>query len=92
MKYTPTLVEIIDRISPSFGIISLEDLKSPDCYFIEDQLKDIPTCLSLHNNQHGSAVAACGAVINALKVSQKKINEIKIVINGAGAAGLSITE
>ena len=85
------IVEIIKSISPVFAAINLEDISSPRCFYIEKKLKqdlDIPV---FHDDQHGTAIVVLAALFNALKVVKKKINEVKIIINGAGAAGIATT-
>lgn len=84
------IVRTVELISPSFGGINIEDISAPRCFEIEDRLKkslDIPV---MHDDQHGTAVIVLAGVINALKVVEKKIEDIKIVISGAGAAGTAI--
>lgn len=86
------VVKAVTMIAPGFGGINLEDIKAPDCFFIEEKLKkelDIPV---FHDDQHGTAIVILAALINALKVVNKKIGEIKIIINGAGAAGIATTK
>ncbi len=82
----------VKLMSPTFGGINLEDIKAPDCFIIEQQLKeelDIPV---FHDDQHGTAVICAAGLINALHLSNKKIEEVKIVLNGAGAAGIACLE
>lgn len=82
-------VEVVKAISPSFGGINLEDIKAPECFEIEDRLKaelDIPV---MHDDQHGTAIISAAGLLNALEINGKKIEEIKIVVNGAGAAANS---
>ncbi len=84
------VIETVERIALTFGGINLEDIKAPECFYIESELKkrlDIPV---FHDDQHGTAIIALGGLINALKVVNKQMNQIKVVINGAGAAGISI--
>ena len=86
------IVKTIKLLSGSWGGVNLEDISAPRCFEIEKRLKkelDIPV---FHDDQHGTAIVVSAALINALKLAQKKIEDIKIVINGAGAAGLSICE
>lgn len=86
------MVEIVKAISPTFGGINLEDIKAPECFKIEDRLKaecDIPI---MHDDQHGTAIISGAALINALEVQGKKIGDIKLVVNGAGAAAFRCTE
>jgi len=85
-------IKVVKLISPGFGGINLEDVKAPDCFEIEDRLKnelDIPV---FHDDQHGTAIVVLAALINALKVVDKKIGQVKIIINGAGAAGMATTK
>ncbi|WP_343252740.1 NADP-dependent malic enzyme [Ligaoa zhengdingensis] len=91
-KDTDTIVETIANISKSFGGINLEDIAAPRCFEIEAKLKqrcDIPV---FHDDQHGTAIVVAAALINALKVTGKKASEIKVVVNGAGAAGIAISK
>ena len=86
------IIKTIQLMAPSFGGINLEDIKAPECFDIENALKssvDIPV---FHDDQHGTAIVVSAAMINALKLAGKKIEEIKIVVNGAGAAGMAITK
>ena len=87
-----TIVETVYQISGSFGGINLEDISAPRCFEIEQRLKercDIPV---FHDDQHGTAVIVLAGLINALKVVRKKKDEVKVVISGAGAAGVSIAK
>ncbi|GFR36259.1 NAD(P)-dependent malic enzyme [Thermobrachium celere] len=89
-KDVDEIVDTIVKISPSFGGINLEDISAPRCFEIEEKLKqklDIPV---FHDDQHGTAIVSLAALINALKIVNKRLEDIKIVINGAGAAGTSI--
>lgn len=84
--------EAIEKIAPSFGGINLEDIKAPQCFYIENRLKktlDIPV---MHDDQHGTAIISSAGLINALEVAGKNIEEVKIVVNGAGAAAISCTK
>ena len=86
------LIEIISRISPIFSAINLEDIKAPDCFKIENRLNEITDYPVFHDDQHGTAVVILAGLINSLKIMKKSIKDIKIVMNGAGAAGLSVTD
>ena len=89
-KDTEDIIKTVKLISGSFGGINLEDISAPRCFEIETRLKeelDIPV---FHDDQHGTAIVSAAALLNALKLADKKINEIKLVINGAGAAGIAI--
>lgn len=91
-KDTETIIQIVKMIAPGFGGINLEDISAPRCFEIEKRLKaelDIPV---FHDDQHGTAVVVCAALINALKIVNKTIGDIRIVVNGAGAAGTSIVQ
>ena len=83
------LIEIIKAVSPSFGGINLEDIKGPECFYIERELIkqcDIPV---FHDDQHGTAIIATAGLMNALDIAGKDISKVKVVVNGAGAAGIS---
>lgn len=88
-----TVKEVVDfckAVAPTFGGINLEDIKSPECFEIEETLRrelDIPV---FHDDQHGTAIVVTSALINALRVVNKKMDEVKVVLNGAGAAGNAI--
>lgn len=82
-------VEIVKAIAPTFGGINLEDIKAPEAFYIEKRLKeelDIPV---MHDDQHGTAIISAAALLNALELANKKIDEVKMVINGAGAAAIA---
>lgn len=84
------IVALVKNISPTFGGINLEDISAPRCFEVERKLQeqlDIPV---FHDDQHGTAIVVCAGLINALKLNHKKMEDIKIVINGAGAAGSAI--
>ena len=85
-------IQAVKAIAPTFGGINLEDIKAPECFEIERRLKeelDIPV---MHDDQHGTAIISCAGLINALLVAGKKIEDVKIVVNGAGAAAISCTK
>ena len=84
-------IQTVKAISPTFGGINLEDIKAPECFEIETRLKnelDIPV---MHDDQHGTAIISGAGLINALEIASKKIEDVKIVVNGAGAASISCT-
>jgi len=86
------IVETVERIAPVFGGVNLEDIGAPRCFEVEKQLKerlDIPV---FHDDQHGTAVVAVAALLNALKIVEKKLSELKVVMVGIGAAGSAVTE
>ena len=89
-KDVDEIVRTIYLISGSFGGINLEDISAPRCFEIEKKLKEICDIPVFHDDQHGTAIVVAAALINALKVVNKKIDEIKLVINGAGSAGIAI--
>ena len=89
-KDTDTIVQTIYLISKSFGGINLEDIAAPRCYEIERRLKELCDIPVFHDDQHGTAIVVAAALINAVKVTGKKMGQLKIVINGAGAAGIAI--
>lgn len=84
------IIETVKLIAPTFGGINLEDIKAPECFYIEKRLKEEMDIPVFHDDQHGTAVVVLAGLYNALKLVDKKLEEIKIVINGAGAAGISI--
>jgi malate dehydrogenase (oxaloacetate-decarboxylating)(NADP+) len=86
------IVDTVKAISPTFGGINLEDIKAPECFEIEERLKkalDIPI---MHDDQHGTAIITTAGLLNALAINKKKISDIRIVVNGAGAAAISCTK
>tara|TARA_B110000211_G_scaffold43486_1_gene45610 strand:- start:721 stop:2994 length:2274 start_codon:yes stop_codon:yes gene_type:complete len=82
-------VETVKAISPTFGGINLEDIKAPECFEIERRLKVELNIPIMHDDQHGTAIISSAALLNALEISKKQIEKVKIVINGAGAAAIS---
>jgi malate dehydrogenase (oxaloacetate-decarboxylating) len=84
------IVEAVTLIAPSFGGINLEDISAPRCFEIEERLKKILDIPVFHDDQHGTAVIVLSGLINALKIVGKRIDEIKIVVNGAGAAAIAV--
>lgn len=89
---TDTIVETIINIADSFGGINLEDIAAPRCFEVEKRLKERLNIPVFHDDQHGTAIVAGAALVNALKIVEKKLEDIKIVINGAGAAGIAIAK
>ncbi|WPZ10827.1 NAD(P)-dependent malic enzyme [Roseivirga spongicola] len=90
-KNTRHIIETIRRIAPSFGGINLEDIAAPESFEIEEALQDIGIPV-FHDDQHGTAIVTLAAMINACKVTGKKLTDLKVVINGAGAAGIAIAK
>jgi len=84
------IVEAVTLIAPSFGGINLEDISAPRCFEIEERLKKILDIPVFHDDQHGTAVIVLSGLINALKIVGKRIDEIKVVVNGAGAAAIAV--
>lgn len=85
-------IRVVQAIAPTFGGINLEDIKAPECFYIEETLRatlDIPV---FHDDQHGTAVISAAALLNALELVDKRIDEIKVVINGAGASGIACAD
>ncbi len=87
-----TIVETVAQIAGSFGGINLEDISAPRCFEIEEKLKDRLDIPVFHDDQHGTAVIVLAGIINALKLTGKKKENCKVVVNGAGAAGIAITK
>ena len=85
------IVATVQALAPTFGGINLEDIKAPECFYIEKRLRELLDIPVLHDDQHGTAVTVAAALLNACKVTGKKINNIRIVVNGAGAAAISST-
>ena len=88
---TESIIETIKNISGTFGGINLEDIAAPDCFIIEQRLKEILDIPVFHDDQHGTAIITTAALINALDISNKKIENVKIVVNGAGASAIACT-
>ncbi len=85
-------INAVKLMGPTFGGINLEDIKAPECFIIEQRLKEAMDIPVFHDDQHGTAVICAAGLINALHISGKKIGEVRIVINGAGAAGIACIE
>ena len=82
-------VQIVRSLEPTFGGINLEDIKAPECFYIEKTLKEVMKIPVMHDDQHGTAIISSAALINALELQGKKIDRVKIVVNGAGAAAIA---
>lgn len=89
---TDKIIETVVNIAPSFGGINLEDISAPRCFEIEDRLKKLLDIPVFHDDQHGTAVVVLAAVINSLRLTGKRMNELKVCLSGPGAAGTAITE
>jgi malate dehydrogenase (oxaloacetate-decarboxylating) len=86
------IIQTVKLLEPTFGGINLEDIAAPNCFLIEERLKQELSIPVFHDDQHGTAIVTAAGLTNALKVVQKRLNECKVVINGAGAAGIAITK
>ncbi len=91
-KDPSVIVDTVARIEPVFGGINLEDISAPRCFVIEEQLKKMLNIPVFHDDQHGTAVVALAALINALKVVGKEFSDIRVAVSGAGAAGIAVTK
>ena len=89
---TDAIVNAVKLMGPTFGGINLEDIKAPECFIIEQRLKEEMDIPVFHDDQHGTAVICAAGLINALHISGKKIGDVRIVLNGAGAAGIACLE
>ncbi|MEQ9483443.1 malic enzyme-like NAD(P)-binding protein [Coleofasciculus sp. F4-SAH-05] len=87
---TDTIIETVKNIAPVFGGINLEDISAPRCFDIEAKLRQVLDIPVFHDDQHGTAIVSLAALINSLKLVKKSLEEVRIVINGAGAAGIAI--
>ncbi len=84
-------VQIVKALEPTFGGINLEDIKAPECFYIERELKKQLKIPVMHDDQHGTAIISAAALLNALEIQKKKIEKVKFVVNGAGAAAMACT-
>src|SRR5690606_31357687 len=91
-KNVDEFVNIVKALEPTFGGINLEDIKAPECFEIEQRLKEEMSIPVMHDDQHGTAIISGAALINACEIQKKKIEKVKIVVNGAGAAAISCTK
>ena len=82
-------VQIVKSLEPTFGGINLEDIKAPECFYIEKQLREQLKIPIMHDDQHGTAIISSAALLNALEIQKKKIDKVKFVVNGAGAAAMA---
>ncbi len=83
------IIQAVKLLEPTFGGINLEDIKAPECFYIEEHLREIMNIPVFHDDQHGTAIISAAALLNALELQNKKIDEVKVVISGAGAAGIA---
>jgi malate dehydrogenase (oxaloacetate-decarboxylating)(NADP+) len=86
------IIRIVKSLEPTFGGINLEDIKAPECFEIEEELKKTMTIPVMHDDQHGTAIISSAALINALELVGKKLEEVRIVVSGAGASAISCTK
>jgi len=90
-KDVEEIVDFVKLLEPTFAGINLEDIAAPECFEIERRLKEETDMAIFHDDQHGTAIVVLAGIINALKLTNKNINDIKIVVNGAGASATSVT-
>src|SRR5512134_3335215 len=86
------IILVTAAIAPTFGGINLEDIKAPECFYIEEKLKEMLDIPVFHDDQHGTAIIVTAGLFNALEITGRKIHEVKIVFSGAGAAGIGCAE
>lgn len=91
-KNIEKIVEFVKLLEPTFAGVNLEDISAPECFAIENRLKQETNMAIFHDDQHGTAIVVLAAVLNALKLVEKELDQIKIVINGAGAAATAVTK
>jgi len=91
-KNAEEIINVISKIAVTFGGINLEDIAAPDCFIIEQKLKELVDIPIFHDDQHGTAIITTAGLINALDISKKSIKDVKIVVNGAGASAIACTE
>jgi malate dehydrogenase (oxaloacetate-decarboxylating)(NADP+) len=89
---TDAFINCVRYLAPSFGGINLEDIKAPDCFIIEQRLKELLNIPVFHDDQHGTAIIAAAGLVNALELTGRELKNIKLVINGAGAAGIACAQ
>src|ERR1700749_327492 len=88
-KNPEKFVQIVKALEPTFGGINLEDIKAPECFYIEQKLKEQLRIPVMHDDQHGTAIISSAALLNALEIQKKKIEKARFVVNGAGAAAMA---
>lgn len=86
------MVDVVAALEPTFGGINLEDIKAPECFFIEQKLRERMNIPVFHDDQHGTAIVSAAAIYNGLKIVDKKIEDVKLVVSGSGAASIACTE
>ena len=88
-KNKEDLVNCVKFLGPSFAGINLEDIKGPDCFYVEEKLKAAMSIPVFHDDQHGTAIVCLAGLINACEITGRRFSDLKIVVNGAGAAGIA---
>jgi malate dehydrogenase (oxaloacetate-decarboxylating)(NADP+) len=88
-KTPQEIINVVQALEPTFGGINLEDIKAPDCFIVEEHLRKSMNIPVFHDDQHGTAIISAAALLNALEIGNKKIDEVKVVYNGAGAAAIA---
>ncbi len=88
-KDPDVIIEVVRALEPTFGGINLEDIKAPECFYVEERLKEVMNIPVFHDDQHGTAIISGAALLNALELQGKKIEDVKVVLCGAGAAGIA---
>src|SRR5881392_86681 len=91
-KDVDEFIGAVRYLGPSFGGINLEDIKAPDCFIIEQRLRELMDIPVFHDDQHGTAIISAAGIINALDLTGRKLSDAKVVVNGAGAAGIACLE
>ena len=86
------IVAVAKALEPTFGGINLEDIKAPDCFYVEEKLRETMNIPVFHDDQHGTAIISSAALLNAVEIAGKKISDVKIVVNGAGAAAIACSK
>ncbi len=86
------IVRTVKLLEPTFGGINLEDIKAPECFYIEEKLKEIMSIPVFHDDQHGTAIISAAALLNGVELQNKKIEDVKVVFSGAGAAGIACAD
>src|SRR5688500_15705598 len=91
-KDPDALIKIVNSLEPTFGGVNLEDIKAPECFRIETELREKMNIPIMHDDQHGTAIISAAALLNAIELVGKKLDTVNIVVNGAGAAAVSCTK
>ena len=86
------IIKAVRLLEPTFGGINLEDIKAPECFLVEERLKEIMNIPVFHDDQHGTAIISGAALLNALEIQRKRIDHVKVVFSGAGAAGIACAD